>query len=664
MCGIAGWVSTLPTRFADADRTLTRMRDRLTHRGPDDAGNFLDLPADLERLGGAALGFRRLSIIDLSGGHQPMTNEDGTVWIVFNGEIYNHQELRRELQALGHVFSNHSDTEVLLHGWEAWQDGLLNRLNGMFDFAVWDQNRRELLLARDRHGKKPLFVGVLDQGRTLVFGSELSAVAAHPAVTPEVDLHGLASLFTFDYVTSPRSMLRDVHTLEPGQFWRWRVPEHAAPTLQIDSYVGPRRADSQLSGLSQTAALRELDARIHAAVDRRLMADVPLGIFLSGGIDSSLIAAYAARLRNPADLDTFSIGFADKRFDESSHARTVAQFLGTRHHERILTPETALDALPKLLARMDQPLADPSILPTWFLAQFARERVTVALGGDGGDEWFLGYPTFFAHDVGRLCDWLGITKAQGVLQAVAQRLPTSHGYMSLDFQIKRFVSGLGHTGGMRHVTWIGGVATQALPQLLSADALHQLDQPRESALAGHHDPQLVAQVQDVWKQWRRAGRDDMDALAGLYARFYLGDGVLQKVDRASMLNSLEVRAPLLDPAVVALAHALPTRLKLRGRETKWILRRLAESQLPAEIVQRPKRGFAVPIGQWLRGPLRGFLTDALAPARVAQLPYLNGSGVQRLVKEHLDGRADHRKPLWALLCLTSWTDRLAEMHRD
>ncbi len=191
MCGIAGWVSTLPTRFADADRTLTRMRDRLTHRGPDDAGNFLDLPADLERLGGAALGFRRLSIIDLSGGHQPMTNEDGTVWIVFNGEIYNHQELRRELQALGHVFSNHSDTEVLLHGWEAWQDGLLNRLNGMFDFAVWDQNRRELLLARDRHGKKPLFVGVLDQGRTLVFGSELSAVAAHPAVTPEVDLHGL-----------------------------------------------------------------------------------------------------------------------------------------------------------------------------------------------------------------------------------------------------------------------------------------------------------------------------------------------------------------------------------------------------------------------------------------------------------------------------------------
>ncbi len=664
MCGIAGWVSTLPNRFADADRTLTRMRDRLTHRGPDDAGNFLDLPENLESRGGAALGFRRLSIIDLAGGHQPMPNEDGTVWIVFNGEIYNHLELREELLAAGHVFANHSDTEVLLHGWEQWQDALLPRLNGMFDLAIWDQNRRELLLARDRHGKKPLFVGVLDGGRTLVFGSELSAVAAHPAVQPEVDLHGLASLFTFDYVASPRSLLRHVHTLEPGQFWRWRVPERGAPTLRVDSYVGPARPDERLAALSDAEFLRELDTRLHAAVERRLMADVPLGIFLSGGIDSSLVAAYAARLRKPGDLDTFSIGFADKRFDESGHARAVAQFLGTRHHERILTPEAALAALPGLLGRMDQPLADPSILPTWFLAQFARERVTVALGGDGGDEWFLGYPTFFAHDVGRLCDFVGISKAHGVLQAVAQRLPTSHGYMSLDFQIKRFVSGLAERDGMRHVTWIGGVARQGLAQLLTPEALRALDVPRDSARPGHHDPQLAAQVQDVWQQWRRAGRDDMDALAGLYARFYLGDGVLQKVDRASMLNSLEVRAPLLDPGVVALAQAMPTRLKLRGRQTKLILRQLAQQQLPPAIVQRPKRGFAVPIGQWLRGPLRGLLTDALAPAQLAKLPYLNAPGVQQLVREHLDGRADHRKPLWALLCLTSWTDRLAEATRD
>ncbi len=664
MCGIAGWVSTVPARFVDADRTLTRMRDRLTHRGPDDAGNFLDLPDNLASQGGAALGFRRLSIIDLSGGHQPMTNEDGTVWIVFNGEIYNHLELRAELLAAGHVFANRSDTEVLLHGWEQWQDALLPRLNGMFDLAIWDQNRRELLLARDRHGKKPLFVGVLDGGRTLIFGSELSAVAAHPAVQPEIDLHGLASLFTFDYVASPRSLLRHVHTLEPGQFWRWRVPERGEPELRVESYVRPTQPDERLAHLSEAELLRELDERLHHAVDRRLMADVPLGIFLSGGIDSSLIAAYAARLRKPGDLDTFSIGFADKRFDESSHARTVAHFLGTRHHEQILTPETALDALPQLLSRMDQPLADPSILPTWFLAHFARERVTVALGGDGGDEWFLGYPTFFAHDVGRLCDRLGISRLHGALQAVAQRLPTSHGYMSLDFQIKRFVSGLAHDDGMRHVTWIGGVPTQALPRLLARDALTALRQPRESAMAGHCDPELEAQVHDVWRQWRHVGRDDMDALAGLYARFYLGDGVLQKVDRASMLNSLEVRAPLLDPAVVELARALPTRMKLRGRQTKRILRMLAEKQLPAAIVDRPKRGFAVPIGQWLRGPLRGFLTDALAPSRLERLPALNAVGVQSLVREHLDGVADHRKPLWALLCLTSWHDRLRESQRD
>ena len=658
MCGIAGWVSTVPARFSDAEPTLTRMRDRLTHRGPNDAGNFIDNQKDIERFGGAALGFRRLSIIDLAGGHQPMHNEDQTVWIVFNGEIYNHLELRQELLAAGHVFANHSDTEVLIHGWEEWQDQLLPKLNGMFDLAIWDQNRRELLLARDRFGKKPLFVGVLDGGKTLIFGSELSAVLAHPGVQPEIDVHGLASLFALDYIASPRSLVQHVHTLEPGQFWRWQVHEHRQPTLRIDFYAGVTRPNPQLASLNLPGALAELDQRLLRAVDRRLMADVPLGIFLSGGIDSSLVAAYAAKLRPASDLDTFSMGFDDPRYDESAHARTVAQYLGTRHHQKILTADAALAELPRLLTRMDQPLADASILPTWFLAQFAAQNVTVALGGDGGDEWFLGYPTFFAHTVAKLCDQLGVSKAHAQLHKLAALLPTGHGYMSLDFQIKRFVSGLGKDPGMRHLTWIGGVPLEDLGRLLSPDALRKLDQPRPGALPGTTQPQLQTQIQTTWQTWRQAGRDDLDGLAGLYARFYLGDGVLQKVDRASMLNSLEVRAPLLDPQVVELARALPSALKLRGRQTKRILRILAERQLPADIVRRPKRGFAVPIGPWLRGPLRPWLTDTLAPKRLENLPFLNSPGVQSLVQEHLMGRADHRKPLWALLCLVTWHDRV------
>lgn len=659
MCGIAGWVSVLPERCQDATQRLTRMRDTLTHRGPDDAGNYLDLPDNLRDLGGAALGFRRLSIVDLAGGHQPMANEDGTVWIVFNGEIYNHLELRRELEAAGHVFANHSDTEVLIHGWEQWQEHLLPRLNGMFDLAIWDQNRRELLLARDRYGKKPLFVGVVDGARTLVFGSELSAVLAHPAVSPDVDPHGLAALFAFDYIPSPRSIVQHVHTLEPGHFWRWRATGDGQASLQVHPYVAVTAPDPQLAQLSERDAMAELDRRLLAATDRRLMADVPLGIFLSGGIDSSLVAAYAAKLRRPADLDTFAIGFDDPRFDESAHAAAVAKHLGTRHHLQILQPQMALDQVVPLLSQMDQPLADPSVLPTYFLCRFARERVTVALGGDGGDEWFLGYPTFFAHRVARLSDRLGVSRAHALLQSMARRLPTGHGYMALDFQIKRFVSGLGLSPGMRHITWIGGVPTAHLGRLLSPDALAALDRPRAGAVPGSHEPGIEAQVDEVWRQWSASARDEHDALAGLYARFYLGDGVLQKVDRASMLNSLEVRAPLLDPAVVALARALPTGFKLRGTTTKIILRNLAVAQLPASIIQRPKRGFAVPMGQWLRGPLRAWMTDELAPSRLRDLPYLNAAGVQTLVDEHLRGVADHKKPLWALLTLTAWHQRQA-----
>jgi asparagine synthase (glutamine-hydrolysing) len=653
VCGIAGWVSTRPEAFGDdAPARLAGMCAAIRHRGPDDDGTYLEAPGP--RPGGAALGFRRLSIVDLSGGHQPMANEDGQVWTVFNGEIYNHAELRRDLADAGHRFAtDHSDTEVLVHGWEQWGVGLLPRLSGMFDFAVWDAAKRSLLLARDRHGKKPLFVGVLDDGATLVFGSELVALLAHPAVPRRLDPRGLEGLLLLDYAASPRTLLADVVALEPGSYLLWQARDDGSARLEVARWHVPEPIDPVLAELDDAGAVAELDRRLRRAVERRLMADVPLGVFLSGGIDSSLVAAYARELR--PDLATFAIGFEEASFDESPHARAVARHLGTRHHEHILSADECLRALPGLLGQMDQPLADASILPTWFLCGFARPHVTVALGGDGGDEWWLGYPTFVAHRLAALVDALGGRKLQPLLQAAVDRLPVRHGYMSLDFKAKRFVTGLGCDVGLRHFAWIGGLPASQVQRLLSAEARTGLAQtgPLDRLLPR---PRAAAQVAASWAELRAETDDDFSALAALYARFYLADDVLQKVDRASMLHGLEVRAPLLDHEVVALARALPTRHKLRRTQTKRLLRQLARQRLPAAIVDRPKQGFAMPLGGWLRGPLRGWLTDMLAPARLG--PWLEPNEVNRLVREHLDGHADHRKPLWALLSFASWQARV------
>lgn len=660
MCGIAGWVSTVPARLGPESAELAQqMGLALRHRGPDDSGLWLDTPADPTRAGGCVLAFRRLSIVDLAGGHQPMGNEDGQVQVVFNGEIYNHLELRAQLQAAGHRFATHADTEVLVHGWEQWGTDLLPKLNGMFDLAIWDGRQRSLLLARDRFGKKPLFVGVADDGHTLVFASELSAVMRHPAVDRSVDPRGLWSLLVLDYVASPRSILREVHTLEPGSFWLWQAPathEHQQrPVITQGLWHAPQAVDPQLAALPLPEALAELDRRLLKATERRLMADVPLGIFLSGGIDSSLVAWYAAQLRPAGQLDTFAIGFEDATFDESGHARTVAQHLGTRHHERILTADQALALVPWVLDRLDQPLADPSIIPTTFLCQFAREQVTVALGGDGGDEWFLGYPTFGAHKLAVLWDRLGLGLLQPLAAKTVGLLPVSAGNWSLEQQAKRFVRGLAEPVALRHFAWIGGLAGREATALLHPDVRASL--ARDDTAASPRRPEPAEVLAESWRQWRDHSRDDLDALAALYARFYLADGVLQKVDRASMLHSLEARAPLLDPDVVALARALPSSAKLHGRTTKWALRELARTKLPPVITQRPKKGFGVPLAGWLRGPLRGWMTDVLAPAAVAQTGLLDTAAVQRLVDEHLTQRADHRKPLWALLGLMTWLNR-------
>lgn len=657
MCGIAGLVSVRPDRLGPPSQdVVVAMRDRLQHRGPDDSGLWADdIAADqVPRRGGCVLGFRRLSIVDLAGGHQPMANEDGTVHIAFNGEIYNHLALRAQLQAAGHTFATHSDTEVLVHGWEQWGTGILQRCNGMFDLALWDGNTRQLLLARDRFGKKPLFVAPIDGGDTLVFGSELSAVRAHPAVGGAIDPRGLLSLLMLDYVASPRSMLAEVHTLQPGSFWLWAA-NGGQPTLTQGLWHTVTAPEPDPTKLSVQSALDELQRRLVTAVERRLMADVPLGIFLSGGIDSSLVAWAAAQLRPPSEIDTFAIGFADKSFDEADHALAVARHLGTRHHVRTLTAEQSLALVPELLAKLDQPLADPSIVPTYFLCQFAREKVTVALGGDGGDEWFLGYPSFSGHRVASALDKIGLNRMAGPLQRAVDALPVSHRNWSLDYQAKRFATGLGLGVAERHFAWIGGLPEHQALHLLHPDLRRALQHP--DASPGPPRPEPGALLDATWQAWRAHSRDDFDALAGLYARFYLADGVLQKVDRASMLHSLEARAPLLDPDFVAWARSMPTHCKLRGTTTKWALRQLAAKTLPNSIVRRPKKGFGVPLGPWLRGPLKSWMHDLLAPHVIRDQGFFAPDVVATLLREHDTGRVDHRKALFALAAFAAWHAR-------
>ncbi len=620
MCGIAGVLSLGPSGDATV---IERMTARLAHRGPDDSGLLID--------GGIALGHRRLAVIDTSsGGHQPMRRGDHVV--VFNGELYNFRALRLELAALGHRFDSESDTEVLLAGALAWGvPGLLERADGMFAFALVDLTRRVAYLARDRMGEKPLYTAELPGG-TLVFGSELSAVRAHPDVSAALDPVGVRRLFTLDAIPAPRTVLRDVRKLEPGELlcWdrgairrqRWR------PTLNRAPVEEPRRA---------------LWDAIVSSVGDRLVSDVPLGVFVSGGLDSTAVLAAAAEHRS--GLDTFCVGFDDASFDESAHARAVAAHFGARHHEERLTAQAALDLVPTLGALLDEPHADPSLLPTTLLARFARRHVTVALSGDGGDELFLGYPTFGAHAVARLAERAPAALRSGLLRPLIHALPVSHDNWSLDYQLKRFVDGLDYGPFERHLVWIGNTDPRLHPTLF---------EPAFMAAANKAPP-----FDDVTNALAGTEHlDDLTRLGELYARLYLSDGVLQKVDRATMSVALESRAPLLGRAVVEVAARIPASEKLKGlpprQVTKAILREVLESRAPASIVKRPKKGFGVPIGRWLQGPLLPLLRELLDAATLRRQAVFKAETCEKLISEHLSGYRDHRKTLWALLVFQLW----------
>lgn len=641
MCGIAGLTGP------NAGKAVETMRDAVAHRGPDGFGLYED-----EHL---ALGQRRLAIIDLTdAGKQPFPNDSGSLQLVWNGEIYNYVELRKELEQLGHRFRSASDTEVIVRGWEQWGEKVLERLNGMFAIALWARPERKLYLARDRGGEKPLHMGWLegkDGGpRRFAFASELRSILACPLVQrPRPSPLGIARFLAYEYVPAPGSPLEGLEKLGAGEALeldlatgktrRWRYWE---PNYGTDA-----RGKLALSLEEAKERLREL---LEASVRIRLRSDVPLGIFLSGGVDSSTVAALARRLLGSAELRTFSIGFEEKAFDESSHARKVARHLGTRHVEETVSEKTLLEVLPQVLAHQDEPLADSSLLPTTLVSRLARREVTVVLGGDGGDELFCGYDPFKAWTASRLYELVPSFVHSGVALPLARALPSSREKVGLDFKAQRFLRGAVRPRPLRLASWMGAFEAGELAALLAPDVRRAV----ESDLAPER---LYAPTIHAWEAAGPAGTvGDVDRQSSVYLRTYLPDGVLQKVDRASMSCALETRAPLLDPEVMDFAFRLPEGLKYRRLETKRVLKALARELVPPEVIDRPKQGFAIPLRRWLSGPLRPLVEETLAPERVKSGGLLDPAAVARLLALNAEGRADQRQ-IWTLLVLETWRQR-------
>lgn len=621
MCGIAGFQGH--GSLDDARRMIAR----IAYRGPDLQQAVL--------IGDTGLAHARLSIIDLShGADQPMRDDSGALTIVFNGEIYNYKALREDLLRKGHLFTTHSDTEVLLHLYRDHGAAMLPMLNGMFAFAMHDARTGELFLARDRMGKKPLHYAA--NGGTFVFGSELKAVLAHPAVTDALDPVALHQYLTFEYVPTPRSIVQGVRKLEAGHCMlvkNGRVVHNTAYWT----------IDLSKKAWSEEDAATALDLALRNATERRLMSDVPLGVFLSGGIDSSAVAWYAQQCSS-ARIRTFSIGFQEATYDESAHARLVAERIGSEHHTEVLTQRDCIDLVPEIYARLDEPFADASLIPTHLLSRFARRHVTVALGGDGSDELFAGYPTFTADRYRTLFGALPRPVIHA-LQRLARLLPASDRNISFDFKVKQFLRGFEQGKHEVNTLWLGSFTPNEKQALLTADLRIQL--PGMSGL------EPIADVLHG-SPWADGG---LNEIIYVFLRTYLLDDILFKVDRASMYTSLEVRAPFMDVEVVELVNSFPDRFKRQGNNGKYLLKEVLRGKLPPSIIDRPKKGFGIPLSDWLRGELRPLCEELLGPERIARQGLFSSAYIERLKKEHFERRANHRKLLWTLMVFQYWMDQ-------
>lgn len=608
MCGIAGFAG-LPFGPEESTRLLSRMCAAITHRGPDGQGALVEDPV--------ALGMRRLSIIDLAGGWQPIGSEDGAVQVVFNGEIYNFRALRTVLERAGHTFKTQSDTETIVHGYEEWGEGVLDRLRGMFAIALWDRRHRRLLLARDRLGIKPLYLW--QSGTGIAFGSELKSLEVLPGFPREVDPAALLRYLAFGYTPDPLSILAGVRKLAPGHLATWS----ADGTWSERQWWSPLVREQ--TTIEAEEARRELRRLLEDAVSCHLESDVPLGAFLSGGVDSSTVVAQMSRLvRQP--VRTFSIGFSEAEFNEAPDAARVAAALGTAHTERILSPD--IDTLVEdLVLAFDEPFADSSALPTWLVSKLAREQVTVALSGDGGDELFGGYTRYHEVRRGGLPGPL-LRRAAALL---GRRLP--YGALGRNWLLDQGRSAFGRYASTVAVPVLIGEGGVVRPEIAGEEAALEL------MLAG-----LFAAT---------TGRD-LSARMGLVdVMSYLPGDILTKVDRMSMRVSLEARVPLLDHHFAEFALSLPSRLKFRQGVGKWIFREAVRDLVPAGVLEKPKQGFGVPLVHWLRGPLRHRI-EALRQADSPIYQWCDRTATRRIFDEHLRGRRDHNTQIWRLLVLHIW----------
>lgn len=600
----------------------------ISHRGPDDDGFYVNGPV--------GLGMRRLAIIDLKSGQQPIHNQDRTAWIVFNGEIYNYRELRDKLEKLGHSFYTNSDTEAIVHAYDQYGAACPNHLRGMFAFAIWDERTQELFIARDRVGKKPLLYAEV-KGQ-FIFGSEFSALLQHPDIGKEVDFEALNQYLSFMCVPAPLTAYQAIRKLEPGHSLRYRKGE-----IRIERYWQPDF--SKKIDISEQEAGERTIAILREAVKVRLMSEVPLGAFLSGGIDSSAVVALMAE-ESSTPVKTFSIGFEEQDFSELHHARRVAEHVGANHHEFIVRPD-ALEVLPVLVEHYGEPYADSSAIPTYYVARETRKHVTVALNGDGGDESFAGYERYAAMRLAEQYHRIPAMLRESVVRQAIELMPSSETKRSRIRDVKRFVQSASLPKVERYLNWVSIFDRQAKQDLFTENFTRQTQ--GDSA----------ARILDPWFA-RANGSGVVDAVLLADIMTYLPNDLLVKVDIATMANSLEARSPFLDHHVIEFAASLPEKYKLRGFTTKYLLKQVLRKLLPAENLDRRKMGFGVPIGHWLRGKLQPFLRETLLAEVSLRRGLFRPEGVKRLVELHTRGERDYSPQLWTLLMLELWFQRFID----
>lgn len=622
MCGVCG-ITYFDKEKKPSEHEIQRMCDALHHRGPDDCGLYVN--------GNSGIGMRRLSIIDLVTGHQPIANEDGSIWIVFNGEIYNHVELRQELEKQGHKFRTRTDTEAIVHAYEQYGEECPKKLNGMFGFAILDQRNQTLFLARDRLGIKPLYY--YRDSKKFVFGSELKAILQVQDILREVDLRALDIYLTFEYIPSPYSIFQNISKLPPGHTLILKDGK-----ISVKQYWDVQFDEKEMS---EQDLCEQMIALLQDAVRIRLMSDVPLGAFLSGGMDSSSVVALMSRVMD-RPVKTFSISFEESSYNEAHYAETIARHFNTEHHEFRIKPD-ALDLTEKLITQLDEPFGDFSIFPTYLVSKMARDYVTVALSGDGGDELFAGYDTYIANKVAQIYGGLPKFIREGIINPILNGIPPTEKKKGLINRAKRFVEGLRLPEDLEHTRWMIFLQ-QAEKERLYSEGV-------QDSLTGEGSYDFIR------KHFEKARTcDEVNRQLYVDIKTYLVDDILVKVDRMSMAVSLEARVPFLDHRFVELTATMPSRLKLKGTKTKSILKKAMKDILPAEILDRGKEGFSIPIKNWLRTDLKTLMLDVLHPERIKREGFFDPAYVQQLADEHLNGTENHSHRLWAMMVFGIWQD--------